>query len=323
MLGALHSTRFYEWTFEERRRKIVVKELRLFLDDYNSLEDIESYLQNVSATSDYATLRSIGKSVEGRDLWQLKISVGSGKSSLWIDCNVHAREWISGATCLYGINLLIGSYGSDADVTAFLDAYDVYFIPINNPDGYKFTWDEDRMWRKNRNKYPDTLCYGIDLNRNFDNHFGEAGSSDVPCAETYEGPSPASEPETQANQDAILELIDTADLKILISVHSYSQLWMYPFGYTDELPPNNDELNRLTEIGVNALEAVYGTHYDYGPIDPASGSSVDFAYDNGVVIGFAMELRDTGEYGFLLPADQIAPTGKETWAGIIASALAA
>ncbi|KAB7496909.1 Carboxypeptidase A4 [Armadillidium nasatum] len=180
-----------------------------------------------------------------------------------------------------------------------------------------------KMWRKNRNKYNDSSCYGIDLNRNFDDHFGVAGSSDDPCDDKYQGPSPASEPEIQANQEAILELIDTADLKIFFSIHSYRQLWMYPFGYTDDLPPNAEELSRLTQIGVNALEAVYGTQYEYGPIDPASGSSVDFAYDNGVVIGFAMELRDTGEYGFLLPADQIAPTGKETWAGIIASALAA
>ncbi|RXG66421.1 hypothetical protein Avbf_13277 [Armadillidium vulgare] len=182
------------------------------------------------------------------------------------------------------------------------------------------------MWRKNRNKYNDSLCYGIDLNRNFDDHFGVAGSSDDPCDDKYQGPSPASEPEIQANQDAILELISTADLKIFYSIHSYRQLWMYPFGYTDDLPTNVDELNRLSQIGVNALEAVYGTPYEYGPIGvtiyPASGSSVDFAYDNGVVLAFALELRDTGEYGVLLPADQITPTCEETWAGIIASVLA-
>lgn len=56
--------------------------------------------------------------------------------------------------------------------------------------------------------------------------------------------------------------------------------------------------------------------------DPSSGSSVDMAYDHGVKHTFALELRDTGKYGFLLPADQITPSGEETWAGIIAAILA-
>lgn len=54
--------------------------------------------------------------------------------------------------------------------------------------------------------------------------------------------------------------------------------------------------------------------------DMASGGSTDWAYDTtGIQYTYALEMRDTGEYGFLLPADQILPTGEETWAGLIAA----
>merc|ERR1712130_71591 len=46
----------------------------------------------------------------------------------------------------------------------------------------------------------------------------------------------------------------------------------------------------------------------------ASGSSTDWAHGNGINFTTSMELRDTGLYGFLLPADQIIPTAEETWA---------
>ena len=70
-----------------------------------------------------------------------------------------------------------------------------------------------------------------------------------------------------------------------------------------------------------ALEAVHGTKYEYGPISttiyPASGSSADFVYGTcGAIYSYGVELRDTGSDGFLLPADQITPSGEETFAAI-------
>ncbi|KAB7497328.1 Carboxypeptidase A1 [Armadillidium nasatum] len=189
-----------------------------------------------------------------------------------------------------------------------------------------YTWSDDRMWRKNRNKYDGDLCHGIDLNRNFDDHFGGAGTSGDSCTQTYRGPSAASEPETQATQKAILDLAANSGLNVIYSIHSYSQLWMYAYGWTDELPPDADELNRVATIGVDALTAVYGTQYEYGPVSttiyPAASTTVDFGYDNGVTYSYTLELRDTGVHGFLLPEDQIIPTAEETWAGLFAATLA-
>ena len=41
----------------------------------------------------------------------------------------------------------------------------------------------------------------------------------------------------------------------------------------------------------------------------------------GVKYSYALELRDVGQHGFILPASQIRPTGEETWAAIYATAV--
>lgn len=98
---------------------------------------------------------------------------------------------------------------------------------------------------------------------------------------------------------------------------------MSNWGYTDELPPDYQQQNELSKAVVDAIFSVHGTKFDYGPIStiiyPASGSSADYTYAVcGVKYSYGAELRDTGEYGFLLPADQIIPSGEETFAGIVA-----
>ncbi|KAK3085993.1 hypothetical protein FSP39_011818 [Pinctada imbricata] len=83
--------------------------------------------------------------------------------------------------------------------------------------------------------------------------------------------------------------------------------------------------NEGSRIAVKALESVNGKRFDYGntasTIYIASGCSTDWAYgEAGVKYSYAVELRDTGEYGFFLPSDQIVPTGNETLEALIALA---
>ena len=52
--------------------------------------------------------------------------------------------------------------------------------------------------------------------------------------------------------------------------------------------------------------------------DQASGCTVDWTYDQGIKYSYTFELRDTGSYGFILPADQIVPTAEETWLALMA-----
>ena len=52
-------------------------------------------------------------------------------------------------------------------------------------------------------------------------------------------------------------------------------------------------------------------------VDPASGGTIDWTYKQGIKYSYTFELRDTGNYGFLLPANQIIPTAQETWPALM------
>lgn len=91
------------------------------------------------------------------------------------------------------------------------------------------------------------------------------------------------------------------------------------------LPPDYDDQNALGAAAVAAIKSVHGQTYDYGPIAtiiyPASGSSADYTYGQcGVKYSYGVELRDTGEFGFLLPPSEIIPSGEEIFASIVAMA---
>jgi murein tripeptide amidase MpaA len=79
---------------------------------------------------------------------------------------MHAREWISIASVSWMVNQLLTS--SDPEIRDIAENFDWYIIPIANPDGYAFTWSNDRMWRKTRSTQGITgLCFGTDPNRNW------------------------------------------------------------------------------------------------------------------------------------------------------------
>ena len=68
---------------------------------------------------------------------------------------------------------------------------------------------------------------------------------------------------------------------------------------------------------MQASELHWHISYQITILDEAAGSSKDWAYGSvGVKYSFAVELRDTGRYGFLLPAAQIVPTGEEMFASL-------
>lgn len=227
------------------------------------------------------TLESVGKSTEGRDIVMLKISKSGGgsKPGIWIDGGMHAREWISPATVTYIANKLITNRNGEAD--DLLDMFDWYIVPVANPDGYEYTHTNDRFWRKTRSGTPSWYCkQGVDPNRNWDYKWGLSGSSRDPCSDIYAGPRPFSEPETKALSRKILSLKN--QLKMYLTFHSYSQLWLIPYGYSKQVKPADyNELVRLASVGKSALEKTYGTRYQMGTapdlLYEASGGSDDWA----------------------------------------------
>lgn len=212
---------------------------------------------------------------------------------------------------------------TDATTKAFKEKYDFYIIPIVNPDGFAYSQSTDRMWRKNRQTTPSASCVGRDINRNWPNHWNQrGGASTSPCAEDYKGPSAGDGTETKVLKAHLDSLAQGKGVQLYMDIHSYSQLWMYPYGYTcSGVIPESAKYDSLSQGAVAAIQAVHGTEFTAGPICTTiyqvSGDSVDYAYENAkAAYALTVELRDTGDYGFVLPPEQIKPSGEEMWAGL-------
>nr|XP_055048230.1 carboxypeptidase A2-like [Misgurnus anguillicaudatus] len=284
---------------------------------YHTLDEIYSWMDTLVAThSNVVSKVEIGKSYENRPMYVLKFSTGGArKPAIWIDAGIHAREWISPATAVWIANRIATEFANNRGrVPKILSVMDIYMLTVTNPDGYVFSHKNHRMWRKNRSVTPNPKCRGVDLNRNWDAKFGGPGASNDPCTEIYHGPYANSEIEVKN----IVDLIKShGNFKSFISIHAYSQLLMYPYGYTCTDAHDQSELHTVGTAAVSKLSSLYNTTYKVGSICniiyPASGGSIDWTYDVGIKYSFTFELRDTGRYGFLLPAKQIIPTAKETW----------
>lgn len=294
---------------------------------YNRLQPIEEEMKRL--VKQYSNITSLveefGTSYEGRKIYAVKISSSpnTGRKMFFINCGIHAREWITPATCMNMIKEILTKYKTDSSVKAMVDKMDWVIMPVFNVDGYEYTFNRNRMWRKTRSPNRGSLCMGTDPNRNWNFKWAGAGTSSSPCSETYHGSRPFSEVEVRNVASYLYR--NRRNLIGYMDIHAYSQLWMTPWGYKRAYPKDYAELKRTSDAAVTALSRLYGTSYDVGPtsiiIYENSGSTIDWAYGVlGVRYAFALELRDKGRYGFMLPAYQIAPTGKETFAAIKAMA---
>lgn len=293
---------------------------------YKTRTEINSYMDVLAAGSGGLAVTETlpgATTIGGRTIKAIRITgpdaPGNPKATrpavLYNGCQ-HAREWVSPMTIMYFAERLLSSYATDARVKGIVDNCEIILVPIVNPDGYEFTWSNNRMWRKNRRNNGDG-SFGVDNNRNWAFQWGGEGASATPSNDTYRGPSAASEVETQNLANYISSI---PRIKAHIDFHSYSQLVMSPWAWTAALPVDHAVFMSLNQQMTEAIESVYGMDYTYGPIYttiyPASGGACDWTYGAKGILGFSIELRDLGANGFLLPADQIIPTGEENYRAI-------
>ncbi|XP_051910372.1 carboxypeptidase B [Hippocampus zosterae] len=284
---------------------------------YNNWDKVHSWIASISSSNPSLISRQvIGRTYEGRPMTLLKLGKksGSAKPAIFMDCGIHAREWISPAFCQWFVKEALSTYGKDSQMTSLLDQMDVYVLPVFNIDGYDYTHKSNRMWRKTRSRRSGSSCVGADPNRNWNAGWCTIGASSNPCSDTFCGYKPESEIEVKNVADFIRR--NKSAIKAYITIHSYSQLLLFPYSYTYDLAAHHSELLKIAQGASAALRRLYGTRYTSGPgaatIYPAAGGSDDWAYDLGVKYSFTFELRDTGRYGFLLPESQIKPTCEET-----------
>ncbi|KYK31345.1 MAG: hypothetical protein AYK23_03600 [Candidatus Proteinoplasmatales archaeon SG8-5] len=208
---------------------------------YHSYNETVRFLQTISSSYPNITkLVSIGVTFEGRDIWAMKVSDNPGieedEPEVFFSGCHHAREWMTTEVCLYTLAFLVDGYSSNSTITDLVDNRQIWFVPVVNPDGRVFDSPGDDPadhsyqpygWRKNRFDNGDGT-FGVDLNRNYDYMWGGVGASRVTDSYTYRGTEPFSENETSAIRD----FVGVHDFVFAVNYHSYSQLILYPWGYT-------------------------------------------------------------------------------------------
>ncbi|TDG46387.1 hypothetical protein AWZ03_007161 [Drosophila navojoa] len=284
------------------------------------LKTIYSWLDRMTAKyPDQLNVLNMGTSTQGNDIKGVKVGNNPSNKAIFIESGIHAREWIAPATATYIINELLSS--TDERIQSLAKNYNWFIFPCVNPDGYKYTFEHDRMWRKNRQLFG--TCRGVDLNRNYPDHWNSTGSSSDPTRYDFAGPSAASEVETQRLIEFIRNNVEKEQIKTYISLHSYSQMLMFPYGYTKEHVSNYDDLQEFGKKASAAIKAESGRDYVsgnlYETIYPSSGGSMDWAHaEAGIPIAYTFELRGPPDSQdlFILPAVEIQPTASEALTAI-------
>nr|XP_019550760.2 zinc carboxypeptidase-like [Aedes albopictus] len=288
-------------------------------EDYHTLEEIYAWLDElVVQHGDVLSVETIGHSYEQRELKVIKLSYKEGNPGIFIDANIHAREWITSATVTWILNELLTS--DDPAVRELAESYDWYIVPVANPDGFVYTHTVNRLWRKTRYPYS-VLCQGADPNRNFDFQWSNGGTSNNPCSDVYAGEHPESEIEVKTISNYVRSIADK--LNLYLAVHSRGQYILVPFGYNAApYPPNYKDLMQIGKRAAVDMYKIHKTPYRVGTtadvLYVASGISVDWAYGAAQIpLAYTFELRDQVQYGFILPADQIIPNAEEVLAAFI------
>jgi len=292
-------------------------------DAYLRYADQVSYIQGLANAHASASMFSIGTSYGGRTISGISINAGTTRPAVWIDSNIHAREWISSATVLYIVDQILT--GTSADAAYLRNNYRWYIVPNLNPDGYEYTWTNDRLWRKTRSPNSGSTCIGTDPNRNWASNWCGQGASTDPCSDTYCGSRAFSERETAAARDYLTSIRSFTN--IFLSIHCYSNLWLVPWGGYSNKPADYSELKRVGDLAAAAIRGVNGLTFQVGtPPDilyVASGGSFDWAKEtNGMKYSYSPELRPAtaAQGGFQIPASNIIPSGNEIFAAVVAVA---
>jgi carboxypeptidase T len=307
---------------------------------YRTVEETYAAAQAIAAAHpDLATVIDVGDSWDkttpggaaGYDMLVLQLTNSAvpgtptgtepphGKPRLLITCAIHAREYTTAELGLRFAEQLVSGYGVDPDATWLLDEHEIHILLYTNPDGRKIA-EGGVWWRKNTNanycaSYPDSR--GADLNRNFPYQWGCCGgSSGSQCDETYRGASAGSEPEAQAVRDYSRAIFpdqkgpnptDPAPATatgVYVDLHSYSELVLWPWGYTSTAAPNGTALQtlgrRLAFFNSYTPEQSIGLY-------PTDGTTVDFTYGDLGIAAYTVELgtdffQDCGTFtGTILP----------------------
>ncbi|TFK67830.1 hypothetical protein BDN72DRAFT_770233 [Pluteus cervinus] len=344
-----------------------------FHSTYHPLFEVDSFLNElVEMRPDMVKLIKLGHSGQGREMMGVTISTEFGVSSsgdlgrrkgkgrkghekeedvqpklgFVITGAQHAREWVATAAALHLAHALVVNASEPRSLSPLLRNFEFHIIPVPNPDGYDYTWENDRYWYKNRQVMgPARKCIGLDMNR-----FGYKWEPTVPentppqldedleelrehseeslgkkkkkqrtpvdpCSHWYPGHRPFEAPEVNNLANFVTTL---PNLVGFVDLRSYGQMLSTPYSYSCKRIAKDAEDQIEAAMGaIQALKQTHGTPFMLGSLCSmlyrAPGNILDWMYARaGIKYSYAVHLRDTGTYGFSLPAEMIRPVGEET-----------
>ena len=274
---------------------------------------LEELMDQAAAHPKIAEFRVIGKTVQGKDIGAVRLTNnvkkqkdGARPATVYVAAQ-HAREWITPEMIRRLLNHYVSSYGSDKQITDLVNTTELWFVPVANPDGYDYTFEEwQRLWRKNlRDNNGDgqiTTGDGVDLNRNYPTRWGydNEGSSPNPASETYRGPAPASEPETQA-LDGLFKKVTP---QFLVNYHSAAELLLHGIGWQVSTPSPDDVIYEAM-VGDDADPAVPGYDPDISAeLYTTNGDTDTHAQEAYGTLGFTPEMGTCESASNSIPDDQ-------------------
>lgn len=266
---------------------------------YHSYDEMTLELQQkAQSNSDIVQMTSLGKTIEQREIWALRLSAApagvSVPAALFVGGH-HAREHLSVEVPLALVNHLIEQYRlQNPRVVSILNTREIFIVPMLNSDGAEFDIATGKYisWRKNRRPNSDG-SYGVDLNRNYDLGWGTTGSSSSGRSDTYMGPSPFSEPETIAFRKFIES---HKNISSMVSYHTFGRRILWPWSYDDSDIPNSKDLDVFKKVAQAMAKSTGYIAQKSGDMYLSGGDTCDWAYGVHGIFAFTFELDPLSAY---------------------------
>ncbi|MFF3721951.1 M14 family metallopeptidase [Streptomyces erythrochromogenes] len=284
---------------------------------HNYAEATAEINQLVAQYPAIASKRVIGKSYQGRDLLAIKISdnvaTDESEPEVLFTAHQHAREHLTVEMALYLLKEFTSKYGADSRVTNAVNGREIWIVPDLNPDGgeYDIATGSYRSWRKNRQPNSGSSYVGTDENRNWNFKWGCCGgSSSSKSSETYRGAAAESAPEVKVVSDFVRSRVvgGKQQIKAAIDFHTYSELVLWPFGYTynDTAPGlTADDLAVYKKIGTSMAASNGYTPEQSSDLYITDGTIDDWLWGNQKIFSYTFEMYPESGGGGFYPPDEV------------------
>ncbi len=270
---------------------------------YLTSQKVEQKLRQLAAQYNQLTrIEQIGTSLQGRPILAMLISTTPNpqdpkyleKPSIIFDGMHHAREIMTSEIVMDVAESILTAKAQKASpkVTAMLDQWNIWVVPMLNVDGNNIVWTQDSYWRKNA-RAESGSAFGVDLNRNYSYRWSNCGgSSNSKGAQDYHGASASSEPETKALSSLGQMVRPVASL----SYHSYSELVLFPYSCEGAVTGENELVAGVATMMAKALPSDSGSgNYRAGTpwqlLYPVDGDSMSYMFSEFGSLALTMEVN--------------------------------